>query len=353
MKYISYAAVASLFVAPFLVFAQTQSSVLPNAGFTPENPLYFFDRLGENLQRFFTFNPESKARLEITFAKERIAEIKLILEDKGVTAKGLSVAEAGLQDNLSRATTILAQEKRAGKDTSTLAKELLDEVSPAQNTLKDIFKSEKNALETKKDDLKAKITEARKAGDTAQVEALTKQLADVKAQKELLGQKEDDSDETIDQGNDDFDEALGLQQQAAEKIREATEKKAEVLKEAKEQNYVVPAEVLSAFDGLLSKAEAAFDAGNYQEAARLAKEARQTLKDAKKSLEKLQNAKEKEDELEQEANEQQQELADKLKEADKEEAQQIREEMKQIDEQLKEEQGKIQEEQREIEDDLR
>lgn len=352
MKYISYA-VVSLLVAPFLAFAQTQSSALPNAGLTPESPLYFLDKLGENLQRFFTFNPESKARLEITFAKERIAEIKVILEEKGVNAKGLSVAEAGLQDNLSKATTILAQEKQAGKDTSALAKELSDEVSPAQDTLKDTFKSEKNALGTKVDDLKAKITEARQAGDTAQVEVLAQQLADTKAQKELLDQKENDNEDTIDQENEHLDEALGLKEEAAEKIREADEKKTEVLQEAKEQGYDVPAEVLSAFDGLLSQAKAAFDGGNYEEAARLAKEAKQSLKDARKHLEKLQNAKEKEDELKQEADDEQQELEDRLKEADKEEAQKIREEMKLKDELLKEEQEKIKDEQKQIREDLK
>ena len=84
--------VISLIFAPFLVFAQNQV-VLPNAGLTPESSFYFLDRWGEALQRFFTFNPESKARLEITFAAERIAEIKVILETKGVETKGLGIAE--------------------------------------------------------------------------------------------------------------------------------------------------------------------------------------------------------------------------------------------------------------------
>ncbi|MCL5004534.1 MAG: DUF5667 domain-containing protein, partial [Patescibacteria group bacterium] len=161
---------ASLFMGS-VAFAQTQEIALPSAGLTPESPFYFFDKLGEALQRFFTFNPENKAKLEITFAKERIAEIKLILEDKGVAAKGLSVAEAGLQDNISRATIILAQEKQAGKDTRNIAKELSDEISPANDALKDTFKSEKSALEIRENELKAKIKEARRAGDATLVES--------------------------------------------------------------------------------------------------------------------------------------------------------------------------------------
>ena len=71
----------SLLFIPALVFAQNQA-VLPNAGLTPESPFYFFDKLGEALREFFTFNPEGKARLQITFAAERVAEIKVILETK-------------------------------------------------------------------------------------------------------------------------------------------------------------------------------------------------------------------------------------------------------------------------------
>lgn len=342
----------SLLLVPFLVFAQNQA-VLPSAGLTPESPFYFLDRFSEALQRFFTFNPESRARLEITFAKERIAEIKLILEDKGVTAKGLSVAEAGLQDNLSRATIILADQKQAGKDTSNLAKDLSVEISPAQDVLKDTFKSEKNALEIKEHELKAKIKEARRAGDTAQVETLTKQLADIKAQKELLDQNENDNQETIDQENENIDEAMGLKQEAAEKIRDAEKDKEEILNEIKDKNIEVPVETFNAFDGLLSQAKAAFDGGNYDEAKRLAKEAKKILKEAEKNLEKLKDAKEKEDELKQEADEQQQELEDKLKEANKEEAGKIREEMKRQDEQLKEDQEKAKDEQKQIEDQLK
>ena len=326
---------------------------LPKAGLTPESPFYFFDRFGETLQEFFTFNPEAKAHLQITFAAERIAEIKVILETKGVEAKGLEVAQTRLQKHLANAATIVKDQKAEGKDVSKLAKELDDEFEAPKTALEQTFKDEKRALEAKEDELKAKIKEARQAGDTAQVETLIKQLADIKSQKELLDQNENDSEETIDQENEHLDEALELKQEAAEKIREADEKKTEVLKEAKEQGYDVPVEVLSAFDDLLSQAKAAFDSGNYAEAKRLAKEAKQSLRDARKHLEKLQNAKEEEDELEQEADDEQQELQDKLKEADKEEAQKIREEMKRKDELLKEEQEKIKDEQKQIREDLK
>jgi hypothetical protein len=344
--------VVSLFIGG-AVFAQSQQVILPSAGLTPESPFYFLDKLSETLQRFFTFNPESRARIEITFAKERIAEIKVILEDKGVNAKGLSVAEQGLTDNLSRATTILADQKQAGKDTSNLARELSDNLDPAQGALKSTFKSEADILDTKIDELKARLKEARLAGDTAQAEALLKEIADLKNQKELLEQHEDKDEGDIEEENEHLDEALGLQKEAAEKIKDAEEEKADILKEAKKDNLTIPDGAFKEFDTLLSQAKAAFDAGNYEEAKRLAKEAKKNLKDAEKNLEKLQDVKEKEDELKQEADEQQQELEDKLKEANKEEAEKIREEMKKKGEQAKEEQEKIKNEQKQIEDELK
>ncbi|KKR02470.1 MAG: hypothetical protein UT29_C0002G0032 [Candidatus Yanofskybacteria bacterium GW2011_GWA1_39_13] len=351
MNYIKYILISLLFM-PVLVFAETQS-VLPSAGLTPESSFYFFDRFGETLQRFFTFNPEGKARLEISFAKERIAEIKLILEDKGVTAKGLDVAEAKLQDNLSRATAILIKEKQDGNEIGEIAKELSDEINPAQEELKDAFKSERDALKAKEEELKAKLKEARRVGDTAQITILTKELADIRAERELLDQSDEDNDEAIDQEDEKIDEAMELKEEAEKKIREAEKDKAELLKEAEDKNVVFPATTFNTFDGLISQAKTAFAAGKYEEAKRLAKEAKGNLKEVEKSLEKLKDVKEKNEELKQGSDEQQNELRNNLKEADKENAERILEEIKKNEENLKEEQEKILEEQKKIEEELK
>lgn len=343
-------AIISLLFVPFLVFAQ--SGTLPSAGLTPESPFYFFDKLGEALQRFFTFNPESRARLEITFAKERVAEIKVILEDKGVSAKGLGVAEERLSDNLARATAILADQKRAGKDTSNLARGLSDDFDSAHETLKNTFKSEIDTLDAKIDELKAKLKEVRLTGDTAQAEALTKEISDLKAQKELLKQHEDKNDGDIEEENEHLDEALGLKEEAAEKIKDAEEEKADILKKAQEDNLTIPDGAFKGFDALLFQAKAAFDAGNYEDAKRLAKEVKKNLKEAEKHLENLKDAKDDEEDLNDEEEIQQHELENKLKDADKEEAEQIREEMKQKGEELKKRHEELKDEQKQIEDQL-
>src|SRR3990167_9395945 len=148
------------------VFAQNQA-VLPNAGLTPESNFYFLDKFGEALREFFTFNPEGKAHLQITFASERIAEIKVILETKGVEAKGLEIAQSRLQANLARAAGIVEDEKSKGKDVSRLAKELDDELEKPKSALADSFKAEKRVLEAKENELKTQLKVAHRAGDTA------------------------------------------------------------------------------------------------------------------------------------------------------------------------------------------
>lgn len=351
MKIIKSILISLLFI-PLFVFAQNQT-VLPSAGLTPESPFYFLDKLSETLQRFFTFNPESKARLEITFAKERVAEIKLILDEKGVNAKGLTVAEAGLQDNLSRATVIIADQKQAGKDTNNLARELSNNFDPAKKALKNTFKSEADTLDVKIDELKAKLKEARLAGDVAQVEALSKELADLKAQKELLGQHKDKDDGDIEKENEHFEEALGLKEEATEKIKDVEEKKADILKETKEYNLNIPDGAFKEFDNLLLQAKAAFDAGNYEEAKRLAKEAKKNLKEAEKHLDNLKDAKDEEKDLNEEKNIQEQEFEHKLKDANRKEAGQIREERKQKGEELRKKHEELNEEQKQIENQLK
>ncbi|BCX15823.1 MAG: hypothetical protein KatS3mg098_052 [Candidatus Parcubacteria bacterium] len=336
----------SLFALPLLVFAQNQTN-LPSAGLTPESPFYFLDRLGEALQRFFTFNPESQARLEISFAKERIAEIKLVLEKKGVNAKGLSVAEARLADNLKKAAVVLVEEKQSGKDTANLAKELSQEVEEVQNTLKETFQTQKEALKAKESELKAKIKEARQEGDTAQVEALVKQLAEVKTQRELLDQKEEESDSVVEEEREQIEEAMGLQEEIAKKIREVEKDKAEIINEAKNENVEIPAGAFNTFDSLLSQVKSAFTSGNYDEAKRLVKEAKKSLKEVEKNLEKLSEAEDDEDKKA-EAEEQKEEEK-KIKEVEEEKSKEVNKNKEEGDknrEEVNQQEGRLEEEEK-------
>ena len=172
-------AVSLLFV-PFLAFAQSPQTAPPSAGLTPGSSLYFLDRLGENLRQFFTFNPEAKAKLQIEFAGERIAEIKVMVEKKGVNAKGLAAAQSLLLANVAYAAEIVGEEKTSGKDVAALAKTLNDEFDARDKLLEQTFKDAKAQLKAQRKEIKTNLlAEARRVGDTAQIAVLEAQLKDI------------------------------------------------------------------------------------------------------------------------------------------------------------------------------
>jgi hypothetical protein len=62
--------------------AQEAEEEFSNPGITPDSPWYFLDDVLERAQLTFTFNEEAKARLELSFADERIAEVRAMIEEK-------------------------------------------------------------------------------------------------------------------------------------------------------------------------------------------------------------------------------------------------------------------------------
>ncbi|MFA5838396.1 MAG: DUF5667 domain-containing protein [Candidatus Paceibacterota bacterium] len=319
-KKIIVVAMLGVFMFSGVAFAQSQQAVLPSAGLTPESNFYFLDKFSEALREFFTFNPEGKAHLQITFAAERIAEIKVILETKGVEAKGLEVAQGRLQAHLANAATIVVDQKAKGKDVSQFAKELDDEFDAPKTALEQAFKAEKRTLEVQEKELKGKIIEARRAGDTAQVEKLVQQLGQIKAQKELLELKEEEAEEALEQEEERIEEEMEVKEEAEKAIREAEKEKQEVLDEVAEEDIAVPAEAFGKFDSLLAQAKSALVASNYPEAKRLAKQAEKNLDVVDDAIEDLEEAKEEAEELKEEQEEKEQEAKEEQDEKVKEEA---------------------------------
>lgn len=325
--------------------AQNQA-VLPNAGLTPESPFYFFDKFGETLRTFFTFNPEGKARLQITFAAERISEIKVILETKGVEAKGLEVAQSRLQVQLASAATIVTDLKSEGQDVGTLASELSNAIETPKSLLAQIFKEQERALEAEEKELKAQLRAAHRAGDTAKEEALAQELGKIKAQKELLELKEEDIEDDIEAEEERIEEEMEARVEAEKKIRKAEKEKQEVLDEAAREGLTIPSEAFNAFEHHLSEARSALAADKFDEAKHHAKEAKESLDKVEDAIEDLEEAKENAEELkeEQEAKEQ---------EAKEEQGEKLKEEAEKDAERLEKEREKAEENARKAEERLR
>lgn len=336
--------------APIQATTTTQSTTtpvtLPPAGLTPDSPFYFFNQFIENVQRFFTFNPEAKARLELKFAAERVSEINAVIIAKGVESNGVKIAEASLRDSLNRAAQIVASEKAKGSDVSQLASSLNNEIGQNRDLLSQTFENQKDALDKQIETLKAELSVARTAGDTAKVDALTKQIQDMQAQKDLLDNEKHGQEDAIDNENAKVEDQLGGKEEAAKKIQEVKDSKNETVAEYQKEGVEIPAGTFGAFDGFLAQAQSAFDAGNYGEAISSARQANRTLNSIERTLENLKEAKHGEDQL----NADQEELQ---KEADKAQNENAREAIKQAQERLRENQKNVQEDTKKAQEQLR
>ena len=236
MKTIKTIAV-SLLVAPLLAFAQTPEVVLPSAGLTPDSPFYFLDRLGETLREFLTFNPESRAKLQIEFAGERVSEIKIMVEERGVNAKGLAIAESLLQANVAHAAEIVNEEKTSGKDVAALAKTLNDEFDARETLLEQTFKDAKAQLKAERKEIRTNLLkEARRVGDTAQIAVLEGQLNDIDQQIDALGQKKDQLENSLQSEQKNIEKEMSEADQKKEEIEQKEEQEATEAEEADDED---------------------------------------------------------------------------------------------------------------------
>ncbi len=178
--------VIALLLAPIFVSAQTATNTPPVAGLTPQSPFYFVDRLGEFLQELIAFSPETKIRLQVGFAAERIAEIQIEMQDKDVDAKGLSVAQERLEKHLSKASKLVDEEEKRGKDVSHWSEALKGEFEVSKKVLETSFEAAKDSLEDDIEAVKEELELAKKSGDTSKIEAFSQTLSSLKAEKEEL-----------------------------------------------------------------------------------------------------------------------------------------------------------------------
>jgi len=154
-KYISLGIVVSfLLLSPLPVFANSQQEVLgaevkpsdismpPTTEgpglLLPDSPLFFLDRLKQNLRILFAFSPETKAKVYMQIAGERYAELRFMLARNN--KEGIAIDLQGIQENVQDAADSLTQAQLSGKNVVLLAKNLntyLREKQEVFNSLED------------------------------------------------------------------------------------------------------------------------------------------------------------------------------------------------------------------------
>lgn len=173
---------AVLILMPFLALAQAETAIEANGitledlevsdpGTLPTSPFYFLKNWGRGIERVFTFNPVSRAELELRIANEKVAEIKKLesTADEAALTKAL--------ENYKESAKRLKTRFEALKETSENPNvdKLLDKL--ADRTLKhqQIFEELKakrgglkNEIEDAKEDLEETAADAAERLDTAE-----------------------------------------------------------------------------------------------------------------------------------------------------------------------------------------
>lgn len=210
-------------------------SVLPAPGLTPVSPFYFIDRFGEWLEEKLTFRPESKIKLQMAFAAERIAEVKILLEIKGVEAKGLEVAQNRLQEHIAKATDVVEREKMEGKDVSGLAGDIVDSFRIQKKEIKDAFKNAKDDYLAKKKQLHAELRAAVQSKDGEIEEEILQALEDIDIAKEEAEVQKDAAFAALEEKREQLLDDLSEEDLTEEQELEGIEEDDEVEEDAIEQ----------------------------------------------------------------------------------------------------------------------
>jgi len=167
--------------------AEEEELTLPNPGITPDSPLYVLDRAMETVQEFFTRNAQARARLQVSFAAERVAEIKFLLETNGVEAKGLDVAQTRLEAHVARVTDIIESQQESGSDVSALTEEVLDDFQQQREAVMRAFQKTQQGLNAEMEALQEQLRLANQGSDTALQERIRVEMAAVEAEVDEAG----------------------------------------------------------------------------------------------------------------------------------------------------------------------
>lgn len=99
----------------------------------PDSPLFFLDRLKQNIRVVLAFTPEEKARIHAQIAGERLAELRFMLARNNKNAA--STALLAVSENLRSSATNLSQAQFRGRDVKKLAREINQNIKAKQKVL--------------------------------------------------------------------------------------------------------------------------------------------------------------------------------------------------------------------------
>lgn len=268
VPFISFAQTTATGTTPVPETAVTATTAAVAPGLVPGDFFYFLDNWSENLRLAFTFNKESKAKLHLQYAKERVAEMKDVLKKPEAKLADIEDAKKNFDAQVADAATLVKSEKDSGSDVADLARELDDELDQSRTELKDIFQGHQGSQGRAEAEIRAKL--ATLAPSDPQVQGLTQALESITKEKDIAHNEENNIDANLSDEQALFEEIMGPQMAAEKHMEQAMRLEAvagQVPSQASEQ--------------LMKQAEEAMKRGDFETAKRISKDAEHRLEKAR------------------------------------------------------------------------
>jgi len=308
-----------------LLALSTVNAQQADAGVTPDSFLWGLDKAIDQLNLLLTFDKSEKSKKGIEIARERLLEVKAMVEENKLEA-----AEKAKEEHGRTLVKVKKNVKEIEKDNS------IDEIKEVIEIEKELEEHNEEIEQTfdelkVKIEIKGEITQQQKdlidsvlnslKGQTGEVEIEIKNKKD--KTKIEIKQKTGKSEKEVEEEIEDIEKEKGLTDikggKAAEEIEDAKEDLTELqeeLAEHKSEGHVAnETPITTLIDNAktkISKAEEAFKANDFGEAFGQANAAEQLIKNAEKILEKTVEKFEEEEEHEEEEREIEVKIFDKL-----------------------------------------
>jgi len=242
--------------------------------------------LGERTRVVFSASPETKAKLEVEFAGERIKEIEKIINEKGTAnrEKEIGLAKRFLKQNLNNAVDLVSTKKKKGEDVTTLAKELNDTIEDSEILFTQILTEEKQSLKNKKRSVQDQITLVLQADDD---EELERELSSIILLEDQIEREIEEIKEVLKSNRNLIAKEMKVEHRAQKLIKDARDEKQKLVDTFNKKGIELPLFTLDEFSDELLRSQSFFDTENFEEAERLAQNAKENLVSAQKTIDEL------------------------------------------------------------------
>lgn len=109
----------------------------------PDSPLFFLDKLKQQVRLTFALTPQAKASVYNSVAGERLAELRIMLDRSN--RQGIAIDLREVSDNIAKAADELKSAKLLGKDTKLISRNLNTSIREKMDSL-DLLRSQSEGV---------------------------------------------------------------------------------------------------------------------------------------------------------------------------------------------------------------